>query len=74
VLKRKTENGERLYELSHMIYIEEEKLSHKEFLYRLGPSSRSYYWLREQAIIVYPSGSGSHLQQKWISGWTRWRC
>lgn len=52
VLKRKPENGERLYELIYMTYIGEEKLSHKELLYRLGLSSRSYYRLREQAITV----------------------
>jgi len=52
VLKRKPDNGERLYELIYMTYIGEEKLSHKELLYRLGLSSRSYYRMREQAITV----------------------
>lgn len=52
VLKKKPENGERLYELIYMTYIGSEKLSHKELLYRLGLSSRSYYRLREQAITV----------------------
>ena len=52
VLKNKPENGERLYELIYLTFIAPEKLSHKELLYRLNMSSRSYYRLREQAITI----------------------
>lgn len=52
VLKNKPENGERLYELIYLTYIGTEKLSHRELLYRLNMSSRSYYRLREQAITI----------------------
>ncbi len=52
VLKNKPENGERLYELIYLTYISPEKLSHKELLYRLNISSRSYYRLREQATSI----------------------
>ena len=52
VLKSKPENGERLYELIYLTFIAPEKLSHKELLYRLNMSSRSYYRLREQAITI----------------------
>ena len=48
----KPENGERLYELIYLTFIAPEKLSHKELLYRLNMSSRSYYRLREQAITI----------------------
>ncbi len=52
VLKNKPENGERLYELIYLTYISAVKLSHRELLYRLNLSSRSYYRLREQAINI----------------------
>ncbi len=52
VLKKKPENGERLYQLIYLTYIVPEKLSHHELLYRLDMSSRHYYRLRQQAITI----------------------
>lgn len=52
VLKKKPENGERLYQLIYLTYIAPEKLSHNELLYRLDMSSRHYYRLRQQAITI----------------------
>ena len=52
VLKKKPEDGERLYELIYLTYIVPESLNHNELLYRLNYSSRHYYRLREQAISV----------------------
>lgn len=52
VLKKKPEDGERLYELVHMTYIAPESLNHNELLFRLNLSSRHYYRLREQAISI----------------------
>lgn len=52
VLKKKPENGERLYQLIYLTYIVPEKLRHHELLYRLDMSSRHYYRLRQQAITI----------------------
>lgn len=52
VLKKKPENGERLYNLVYLTYIAPERLSHTELLYRLDMSSRHYYRLRQQAITI----------------------
>lgn len=52
VLKKKPEDGERLYQLIYLTYIAPEKLTHKELLYRLDMSSRHYYRLRQQAITI----------------------
>lgn len=52
VLKKKPEDGERLYELLFLTYIAPEALNHNELLYRLNLSSRHYYRLREQAISI----------------------
>ena len=52
VLKKKPENGERLYKLIYLTYIAPERLSHNELLYRLDMSSRHYYRLRQQAITI----------------------
>ena len=52
VLKKKPNDGERLYELIHLTYIAPEALNHNELLYRLNLSSRHYYRLREQAINI----------------------
>ncbi len=52
VLKRKPDDGERLYELIYLTYIAPETLNHNELLYRLNLSSRHYYRLREQAISI----------------------
>ena len=52
VLKKKPENGEKLYQLIYLTYIGDEELSHTEILYRLDMSSRSYYRLRQQAVTI----------------------
>ncbi len=52
VLKRKPEDGQRLYDLIYLTYISPETLNHNEILYRLNMSSRHYYRCREQAISV----------------------
>lgn len=52
VLKKKPENGEKLYDLIYQTYITPEKVSHAELLYRLDISSRHYYRLRQQAINI----------------------
>lgn len=52
VLKKKPEDGERLYQLIYLTYIAPEKLSHQELLYRLDMSSRHYYRLKQQAITI----------------------
>lgn len=52
VLKKKPQDGERLYELVYLTYISPEALNHNEILYRLNLSSRHYYRLREQAINI----------------------
>lgn len=52
VLKKKPEDGERLYDLIYLTYIAPESLNHNEILYRLNLSSRHYYRLREQAINI----------------------
>lgn len=43
VLKRKPENGAKMYELIYLTYIAPDKLSHTDLLYRLDISSRHYY-------------------------------
>lgn len=52
ILKKKPNDGERLYELISLTYIESEVLTHNDLLFRLNVSSRHYYRLREQAINV----------------------
>ena len=52
VLKKKPEDGERLYKLIYLTYIAPGRLSHNELLYRLDMSSRHYYRLRQQAITI----------------------
>lgn len=52
VLKKKPDDGERLYDLIYLTYIAPESLNHNEMLFRLNLSSRHYYRLREQAISV----------------------
>lgn len=52
VLKKKPEDGERLYDLIYLTYITPEKLRLQEILYRLNLSIRQYYRLREQAITI----------------------
>lgn len=52
VLKKKPENGEKLYQLVYLTYISPEHLNHTELLYRLDMSSRHYYRLRQQAITI----------------------
>lgn len=52
VLKKKPEDGGRLYDLIYLTYITPESLNHNEILYRLNLSLRHYYRLREQAINI----------------------
>lgn len=52
VLKKKPEDGERLYDLIYLTYITPEILNHNDILYRMNLSSRHYYRLREQAINI----------------------
>jgi len=52
VLKKKPEDGERLYDLIYLTYITPETLNHNDILYRMNLSSRHYYRLREQAINI----------------------
>lgn len=52
ILKRKPENGARMYELIYLTYIAPDKLNHTDLLFRLDMSSRHYYRLRQQAINI----------------------
>ena len=52
LLRKKPENGEKLYELIYMTYISPDKLEQNDILYRLDLSRRHFYRLREQAITV----------------------
>lgn len=52
VLKKKPEDGQKLYELIYLTFIASETLNHSELLYRLNLSSRHYYRCREQAINI----------------------
>lgn len=52
VLKKKPDNGEKMYNLIYQTYLVPEKLSHAEILFRLGISTRHYYRLRQQAIGI----------------------
>lgn len=52
ILKKKPEDGQKLYELTYLTFIAPETLNHSELLYRLNLSSRHYYRCREQAINI----------------------
>lgn len=52
LLKKKPDNGEKLYNLIYLTFISEEKLRQNDVLYRLDISRRHFYRLREQAIQV----------------------
>lgn len=52
VLRKKPDNGERLYNLIYTTYIAPEALNHQEVLYRLNLSSRNFYRYRQQAISI----------------------
>ena len=52
VLRKKPDNGERLYNLIYTAYIAPEALNHQEVLYRLNLSSRNFYRYRQQAISI----------------------
>lgn len=52
VLKKKPDNGQRLYDLIYQTYINPENLSLTDILYRLDLSARHYYRLREQAVTI----------------------
>lgn len=52
LLKKKPDNGEKLYELIYLTYISPDKLTQNDVLYRLDVSRRHFYRLREQALTV----------------------
>ncbi len=52
VLKKKPNDGKRLYDLIFLTYIIPENLTITEIIYRLNMSSRQYYRCREQAINI----------------------
>lgn len=52
VLKKKPDNGQKLYDLIYQTYISPEKLRLSDILYRLDMSPRHYYRLREQAVNI----------------------
>lgn len=52
ILKRKPGNGELLYRLIYVTYIQPEKLSYSEVFEKLCMCERHYYRLREQAISI----------------------
>ncbi len=52
ILKKKPDNGEKMYELIYLTYIAPQKLSHVELINQLNISTRHYYRLRAQAIGV----------------------
>lgn len=52
ILKKKPDNGQRLYDLIYQTYINPENLSLTDILYRLDLSARHYYRLREQAVTI----------------------
>ena len=52
VLRKKPENGQLLYDLIYLSYIAPEVLPIQELLYRLCVSTRHYYRLRKEAILV----------------------
>ncbi len=52
VLKKKPNDGERLYELIYLTYVAPEVLTHNQLLFRLNISSRHYYRLRDQAYNI----------------------
>lgn len=52
ILKKKPEDGQKLYELIYLTFIAPETLNHSELLYRLNLSSRHYYRCREQATNI----------------------
>ena len=52
VLKRKPDNGAKMYELIYLTYLAPDKLNHTDLLYRLDISSRHYYRLRQLAITI----------------------
>lgn len=52
VLRKKPHDGERLYELIKLTYINAEVLNHNELLFRLNISSRQYYRMKDQALAI----------------------
>lgn len=47
VLRKKPNDGERLYELIKLTYVDPEVLNHNELLFRLNISSRQYYRMKD---------------------------
>ena len=52
VLRKKPGNGEQLYNLIYVTYIQPERLKYNDILFALDMSQRHYYRLREQAIAI----------------------
>ncbi len=52
VLRKKPDNGEQLYNLIYVTYIQPEKLRYNDIFFKLDLSQRHYYRLREQAIAI----------------------
>lgn len=52
LIRKKPEDGERLYNVLYTTYIAPEKLTHQEILFRLDISSRQYYRFRRQALKI----------------------
>lgn len=52
LLRRKPDDGERLYNILFSTYVIPEPLSHEQLLFRLQLSSRQYYRLRRQALRI----------------------
>lgn len=52
VLKKKPSGGQLMYDIIYQTYINPEKLTHHDLIYRLNISTRHYYRLRQQAINI----------------------
>ena len=52
ILRKKPGNGELMYNILYLTFLNPERLSHSEILYRLSISSRHYYRIRQQAINI----------------------
>ena len=52
VLKQKPGDGEKMYQVIYMTYIDSEKLNHLALIEKLELSTRHYYRLRQQAINI----------------------
>lgn len=71
VLRKKPDNGERLYNLIYTTYIAPEVLNHQEVLYRLNLSSRNFIAIVSRPFPFFPFVCGQQLRRMWTFGW-RW--